>query len=77
VPYLKKDDYSTGIYEANLRIIQRIAQAEGVKLSGMPTPQQPPARRQSSPTPAALRCCGFLILMFLLMAIFGAEVDAG
>jgi uncharacterized protein len=70
VPYLKQGQYSRGIYEANLRIVQRIAQQERVQLTGMPNlPAQPRAR--GGPAPFMYPCCGFLILLFLLMAVFG------
>jgi uncharacterized protein len=34
VPYLKQGNYSEGIYQANLRIIQKIASDSGVALTG-------------------------------------------
>jgi uncharacterized protein len=70
VPYLKKGQYSQGIYEANLRIVQRIAQEAGVQLTGMPKlPAEPTAYNPLSPV--LCPCCGFLILLFLFMMFFG------
>jgi len=73
VPYLKKGQYSQGLYEANLRIVQRIAQEAGVQLTGMPNL---PARPTASNNPVHGQrlvgpCCGFLILLFLFMMLFG------
>ncbi len=67
VPYLKKGNYSRGIYQANLQIIQRIASEAGINLTGMPkvTPVPPPRRRTRG-----LPCCGalpMLLFMFLLL----------
>jgi uncharacterized protein len=78
VPYLKKGQYSQGIYEANLRVIQRIAQEMGVQLSGMPTlPPKPTAYngpifgQRNAPTCCACPFCGFLILLILFLMFFG------
>jgi uncharacterized protein len=79
VPYLKKGQYSQGIYEVNLRIVQRIAQEAGVQLTGMPTlPAQPtphsgpvPGRRATG-TRGVCPCCGLLILLFLIMIVLGS-----
>lgn len=76
-PYLKQGQYSLGIYEANLRVIQTIASEAGVTLSGMPTlPRaqsgysRPPARPVGTPC-CTLPCCGLLFLLFLLFFIAG------
>lgn len=80
VPYLKKGQYSQGIYEANLRIVQRIAQEAGVQLTGMPhlppgptayNPLTPVLGQRNAPTCCVGPCCGFLILLFLFMMFFG------
>jgi uncharacterized protein len=78
VPYIRKGQYSRGIYEANLRVIQRIAREMNVQLSGMPTlpPEprgytSPPLGQRGAPSRFVCPCCGFLILLFLLMVIFG------
>lgn len=66
VPYLKKEQYSRGIYEANLRIIQKIATQSGVTLSGMPklAPMPTGQRRQVLP-------CFSPLAILLLFLIFG------
>ncbi len=79
VPYLKKGEYSQGIYEANLRVIRRIADYYKVTLTGMPTLSRPVAG--SGPAPAyegrgqglccGCPCCGVLLFLFLLMLLFG------
>jgi uncharacterized protein len=69
VPYLKRGDYSQGIYQVNLQIVQKIAAHYGVTLAGMP-------KLSTSPIPQRLGkffmpCCGFLPLLFLFFIIFG------
>jgi uncharacterized protein len=67
VPYLKKGDYSRGIYEANLRIVQRIASEAGVSLTGMPkiAPVPVGSRRRGLP------CCSALPILIFMLLIFG------
>lgn len=66
VPYLKRGDYSQGIYQANLQVIQKIASQSGVTLSGMPNFKPVPVRRTSG-----VPCCSLLPLLILLFIIFG------
>jgi uncharacterized protein len=69
VPYLKKGDYSQGIYRANLTVAQKIASQAGVTLTGMP--KLAPVGRGRRSARRGLPCCSlFLILIFLFM-IFG------
>jgi len=78
VPYLKKGEYSQGIYEANLRVIRRLADYYKVTLTGMPTLSRQvahpgPAHGGRSPGPGCgCPCCGFLLLLFLMMFVFSA-----
>jgi uncharacterized protein len=67
VPYLKKGDYSRGIYEANLQIVQRIATEAGVSLTGIPkvTPVPVGDKRRSLP------CCTALPILIFVLLIFG------
>jgi len=67
VPYLKKGQYSKGIYEANLQIVRKIADESGVSLTGMPklAPVSTQHRRTGPP------CCSYLPLLFFLLLIFG------
>ena len=67
VPYLKKGDYSKGIYTANLQIIQTIASEAGVTLTGMPEIKPVPVR----PRRRNLPCCSILPLLFFIFLIFG------
>ena len=69
VPYLKKGDYSQGIYQANLQIAQKIAAQSGVTLTGMP--KLKPVPLQQRPSRRALPCCSLLPLIFLFLIIFG------
>lgn len=65
VPSLKRGDYSKGIYQANLQIIQKIASEASVTLTGMPKISQ---RR---PGIRGLPCCSLLPLLFLFLILFG------
>lgn len=67
VPYLKKGDYSQGIYQANLQVIQRIASQSGVTLSGMPAVKPVPVRDRGRSLP----CCSVLPMLFFMFLIFG------
>jgi uncharacterized protein len=76
-PYAKEGQYSRGIFEANLRVIQRIADYYNVTLTGMPTLSRPvgnsgpPPGRTSPGSCCACPCCGFLLFLFLIMLLFG------
>jgi uncharacterized protein len=67
VPYLRKGDYSRGIYEANLQIVQQIATEAGASLTGMPriTPVPVMDKRRGLP------CCSALPILFFMLLIFG------
>lgn len=67
VPYLKQGDFSRGIYQANLQIVQRIAAQSGVTLTGMPKLQPVQQRRSARGFP----CCSLLPLLFFFLIIFG------
>jgi uncharacterized protein len=78
VPYLKKGEYSQGIYEVNLQVIRRLADYYKVTLTGMPTLSRPVAnsglpRGGTSPgSCCGCPCCGFLLFLFLMMFVFGS-----
>jgi uncharacterized protein len=78
VPYFKKGQYSQGIYEANLRVIRRIADHYRVALTGMPNLPRgvvnpgPSPRVQGIGPLCGCPCCGFLLFLFLLMFVFGS-----
>ena len=67
VPYLKRGDYSQGIYQANVQIAQKIAAESGVTLSGMPKIQPVPVRDSRRGLP----CCAGLPMLLLLLLVFG------
>jgi len=67
VPYLKKGDFSQGIYQANLQIVQRIATEAGVTLTGMPKVAPAPARDGKRGLP----CCSALPIFLFVFLLFG------
>ncbi len=67
VPHLKKGDYSQGIYQANLKIVQRIAGAAGITLTGMPKVASVPVRSRRRGLP----CCGLLPFFLFMLLLFG------
>jgi len=67
VPYLKKGDYSRGIYLANLQIVQRIATEAGVSLTGVPKVTPAPDRDIRRGLP----CCSVLPILLFMLLIFG------
>ena len=70
-PYLKKGDYSQGVFQANAQVAQKIAAESGVTLSGMPKlpPAPAPERRTSSGVP----CCALLVLLLILLMLGGGS----
>ena len=70
VPYLKKGNFSRGIYEANLQVVQKIAGQYGAALTGMPKLAPVGTGRGGG-----LPCCGVGIfpLMILLFLLFGGR----
>lgn len=69
VPYLRKGNFSEGIYRANLTIVQKIAGESGVTLTGMPKLTPVPVERRS--VKRGLPCCSLLPLLIFLFLIFG------
>lgn len=72
VPYLKKGNYSQGIYEANLQIVQKIAKESGVTLTGMPKLAPVPTGRVGTPF-----CFSILPLLIILFFLFSAGRGRG
>jgi uncharacterized protein len=67
-PYLQRGDFSQGIYQANLQVIQTLARASNVTLTGMPTLPRGPQPRQRR---VGLPCCSGPLLIFIFILIFG------
>lgn len=69
VPHLQANNYSEGIYQANLQVVARIADEENVTLTGMPVlPRRVQPPEQDRPAPC---CSTLLILLFILFMIGG------
>lgn len=64
VPFLKKRNYSEGIYQANLRIVQKIASHYGVTLTGMPELKSIPSKRRNG--------SGLFFLLFIIFFVLAA-----
>ncbi len=75
VPLIRQGNFSQGIYDANLQVVQKIASEAGVTLSGMPklapVPVQQRSRRRSLP------CCSVLPILIFLILIFGGGRGRG
>ena len=69
VPFLKKGDYGKGIYQANLQIVQRIAEQSGVVLTGMPKLKSVPVKRRRRGLP----CYSVLPFVLLMALLFGSR----
>ena len=69
VPYLKRDDYSQGIYQANLQVTRQIAAKAGVTLTGMPKIKSGPVSRGRRGLP----CCSVLPMLFFMLLMFGGR----
>jgi len=75
VPAMRLDQVSQGVYQANLQIVQRIAQKKGVQLSGMPDlPRNPAQNRGRRRMPC---CSGLPLLLFFLLFMGGGRGRGG
>lgn len=71
VPYFRKGDYSTGIYEATLAIANKIATDAGVTITAMPSvkvtsPAKKP-KRATGPLGKIISLVFFLVMLFLFI----------
>jgi uncharacterized protein len=81
VPYLKQNQYSQGIYAANLEVVRRIADEMHVALTGLPTlPQNAPNQGVGS-RPGVMPCCMsvlfFLVVVGLIAGMAGGRAGRG
>ena len=75
-PSIRLGQVSQGVYQANLHVVQRIAQHEGVQLSGMP--DLPPAPEQGRGRRRTMPCCGgWPLLLFFLLFMGGGRGGRG
>jgi len=76
-PALKRNQYSEGIAQANLVVVQKIAGQTGVTLTGMPTlPRQPQPVRRSRRLPGCSSLF-FLLMIVLFMGGMGGGMRRG
>jgi len=69
VPYFRKGDYSTGIFTAAIAIADKIAEASGVKIEGMPTIKystQPAEKNEPASLFNTIITVAFLIVLGIL-----------
>jgi uncharacterized protein len=71
VPYLKQGNYSEGIYQANLKIVQKIAGEYRVALTGMPKLAPVGVSRRN--IRRGLPCCSVLPILIFIFLIFGGR----
>ncbi|HVN70557.1 MAG TPA: TPM domain-containing protein [Desulfomonilia bacterium] len=67
VPAFKSGDYTKGIMDATSIIARTIADAQGVKLTGLPEVRQPQRRTHGSPLGGII---GFIIFIMILSSLF-------
>jgi uncharacterized protein len=72
-PLLKQGQYSKGIYEANLQIVQKIAGEYNVSLTGMPKLAPMPVRDREISSP----CFGTILPLLLLIILFMGMTGRG
>lgn len=77
VPYLKQGNYSEGIYQANLKIVQKIAADAGVALTGMPSVAPLGAQRNNIRKGLPCCSCSLLPMLIFLFLIFGGGRGRG
>lgn len=68
-PAMRANQPSEGVYQANLQVVQQLAQAAGIQLTGMPTLKTVPV--QSRRSRRTLPFCGLLPMLILFMIFFG------
>lgn len=73
-PRMTQGQASLGVYEVNLRAIERIGASAGVTLTTLQTlPQQPRPPMRDSRRRTPLPCCGLLPFLFILFFVFGGR----
>jgi|Deesub1362A_J573_1020465.scaffolds.fasta_scaffold00289_19 uncharacterized protein len=69
VPYFRKGDYSTGIFQAALAVIKEIATDAGVEITGMPTLRRPLPRPYGSRGSKGPGILGTIFSILFFMAL--------
>lgn len=71
VPYLRRNQYSEGIYAANMQVVQRIASEAGITLSGMPNLPRGPQPVRGRRGVGCLSTLFFILMMLLFIGGIG------
>lgn len=73
VPLLRQDQYSLGIYQANMRVVGMIAAEAGVTLTGMPNLPALPPPRNPQRLPFGMPCCSLLFFLMIILFLGGGR----
>jgi uncharacterized protein len=71
LPYLRKNQYSRGIFESNAQVVNRIAKEYGVTLTGMPKLRTSPVGGRGNR--GGVPCCALILLFFVIVFVFGGR----
>ena len=67
-PHFRRGDYTGGIREATLILANRVANASGATISGLPARDLPAATESGSVGPSVCPACVVLLLLFMVFA---------
>jgi uncharacterized protein len=77
VPYFRKGDYSSGIFNASLEIIKTVAAAQGVEITGMPKPTGIRSKKRNGFSLSDIIWFSLLLLFIVPYFIFSSRRRTG
>jgi uncharacterized protein len=77
VPYFKKGDYGTGIFNAALAITGKIAEHEGIEITGMPKIKRTKQKQKNSAVEIAVFIVMFIVLGLAALASLRRRYHGG
>ena len=77
VPYFKKGDYGTGIFNSSLEIIKTISAAQGVEITGLPKAAGIKSKRKSGFGLGDLIWFGVLLVFIIPFMLFRSRTRSG